>query len=295
VAKDGRIGRTAPKSRSLQPYTVILVRDVDRVRQFRIHARTFRLFVLFCLLVVGVGVAAINRYQVLYIENQELREEIRRLGEQLAVSRSKTPSPPPALEVERSYRLLAAQMDGTDPSGTAQAAGITAPEPGPASSAPPPAPAPNPTPAVETGPMETKTETAALTPPVEPPPLVAPVQPLVDASGLVFRAQGGNVLRFRFRLHNAHPENKPVTGYLFLVLGAKANLEMFLAYPEVELDKGRPVDFRKGMAFKINQYKEVEGVVNRPKETDRFDQAWVFAYSVEGELLMMKLLVSENG
>jgi hypothetical protein len=120
---------------------------------------------------------------------------------------------------------------------------------------------------------------------------------VVDVSHLRLRPDPRNhTVRYRYSLSNTHPENKAVSGYLFIVLANDQPDPPALApHPKVELIDGAPADYQRGAQFMIRRGKTVRGEIKGLETPGQFDQAWVYAYSKDGRLLIRKKLTSIDG
>ena len=118
----------------------------------------------------------------------------------------------------------------------------------------------------------------------------------IEASKLTVQSENGNTaLRFQFSLRNVHPDNKGVSGYLFIVMAnTKTDPPVLIPYPDVDLENGDPVNYKKGTLFSIRYGKTVRGKVKNLSNASDFSQAWVFAYSEDGELILKSLLTAQN-
>jgi hypothetical protein len=87
-----------------------------------------------------------------------------------------------------------------------------------------------------------------------------------------------------------------VAGYLFIILANPyTNPPLFAPYPPVPLVGGFPADYRKGVQFSIKRGKTVRGRLPGLMDPTHYNQAWVFIYSKQGNLLLKKHLISDNG
>ncbi|MFH1135958.1 MAG: hypothetical protein V1816_07715 [Pseudomonadota bacterium] len=118
----------------------------------------------------------------------------------------------------------------------------------------------------------------------------------IEALKLTVQAESDNAaLRFQFSLRNVHPDNKGIGGYLFIVIAnMKSNPPVLIPYPDVALANGDPVDYKKGTLFNIRYGKTVRGKVKNLTKAGDFTQAWIFAYSETGELILKSLLTAEH-
>lgn len=125
----------------------------------------------------------------------------------------------------------------------------------------------------------------------------APENPPVDAIQLTLRPERSNSsVSFQYNLRNITPDNEAVSGYVFFVLtnpgddkGAPA------VFPEVEFVNGQPSDYKKGTQFSIRHGKTVRGRLDGLNDAEKYNNAWVYAYSDEGELILKKNIPSDNG
>jgi hypothetical protein len=102
-------------------------------------------------------------------------------------------------------------------------------------------------------------------------------------------------VRFHLSLSNVHPDNKSISGHIFVLLANPGQDPPQVApYPEVELENGTPSDWRKGTQFQISYGKTVRGEVKGLENAREYTQAWVYVYSQDGTLLLRKLLKADH-
>jgi hypothetical protein len=248
------------------------MRKVGKIYRFNVSGRMLVIFFVFMLAFTALSVLVMNRYAQLYFENQALMEQLAEANRTLKELQF-------GAQVLAQYKELAKVMDETEAKETKESE---------AEAEPPPEEVKPTGPSIEVVEEPAEPEETGPKPPDNPP---------VDAVKLSLQPEnGGTSVRFQYSLTNIHPENKAVTGYLFIVLvNEKVDPQGLAAYPEVKLEKGNPTDYKKGTAFSIRHGKTVRGRVDNLSDASNYDKGWVFAYSEEGELLLKKLLPSENG
>jgi hypothetical protein len=276
---------------------IIVMRHTGRMYTMDVSGRILLIGLLFALVFVVVSVLVINRYAELFTENIRLRAQLKSMTQTLDGFQYKS-------QVLTQYNQLVSELNKVDqktevpllaePSTIEEiedpeAETLTGIE------------ASGDMTAEETT-METEQGEGSEEQVAEPTPSLiggpeAPENPTVDADKLsLLTEDNGKAIRFQYILSNIHPENKAVSGYLFIILANEKNDPPVLApFPEVEMTDGEPAAFKKGTAFSIRHGKTVRGRLKNLEDADKFDQAWVFAYDDEGNLLMKKRLNPENG
>lgn len=98
-----------------------------------------------------------------------------------------------------------------------------------------------------------------------------------------------NSYRFSFSLNNLSPGNRTVSGYVSLILsGGGTQAPYYIAFPQMEVEKGLPKDYRKGQSFSIQRLKIVSGTIERVPPGVIFNNATIIAYSNDGRILHKK-------
>ncbi len=298
------------------------MRNVGRMRTLSVSGRVLLLAGIFFVILIALAVFSISQYLKLYTENGELRQELTSANASLKRLRAQT-------QILAQYDKLADQLNQSEPQaddpllqpGSQTDEPASSPDqPTTPVSKPEPAQPAAPDQTVKTPPTEEPTqpvepvvtEEEAVQPREEPdtseeavqpdepepdPPVQQPVEnPPVDAVKLTLLPEGKQLVRFQYNLSNIHPENKAVSGYLFIVLAnTSTNPPTLASYPEVEIENGNPVDYKKGTQFSIRIGKTVRGRVRVKSSAKDYTEAWVFTYAEDGTLLMKKHLSSGNG
>ncbi|MEW5724799.1 MAG: hypothetical protein AB1896_16930 [Thermodesulfobacteriota bacterium] len=267
--------------------TVMFMRRVGRVYSLRVSARVLAWTGVFALVFAAASAWTAGQYTQLYMDNQELRGRVSTLAATLEKYEYK------AMLLEQ-YDELLAELEKVE-LGQAAIGSEEGDSPVEARTAAPLDVAlADETVETEAAFSDEIEEVKAEDQPEAPQP---PANPPVDAVRLNLWPEHNNTtMRFQYNLQNIQPGNELVSGYMFIVLtNNKSNPPKLVPYPPVEIKEGNPVDFKKGLQFSIRRGKTVRGKVEKLENADDYEQAWVFAYSDEGELLLKKLLPSHDG
>ena len=99
-------------------------------------------------------------------------------------------------------------------------------------------------------------------------------------------------VNFSFNLKKTSADRNLVSGYMIIVLAnLKVTPPMLSPFPaSVKLNGDKPIDYHQGQQFAIRHGKTVKGVVRKVDNPAGFDQAIVFVYSPQGELLLRESL-----
>ena len=307
-----------------EPINIIFMRRVGRLYSTDVSIRFLVLAGVFSVVYLVVSIIAISRWSELSLENRDLRERIAELSikvdnyqEQTKIltqyqqlmgemKKNSTDLKPPQETTAQPGDVAAPASDSQD--GPVEVAGtdeqtqtqtqIKEPDSSPPQTnhadekfeqnqaqaqaqaqEPDPQPKPDPKP-------EPKPE----------PDLTTIDPPVVDATNLNLSSYNqGKGVKFKYSLKNIHPDNQPVTGYLFMVLENKSKTpHTYYSYPDVEIKNGNPADPKEGTLFSIKHGKTVRGTIGNLPGDEDYDYGWVFAYAEDGELLMKKRLDSQN-
>jgi hypothetical protein len=273
------------KTKKHEPLNIIIMRKTGRMYTVDVSPKMLALGAVFFIIFVVLSVAVINRFTDLYLENQQLQLRVDRLAQTLEDYQYQS-------QVLTQYQKLVNELNKVDQK--KGAADTPAPEKTEEVDEDDSAAANGEKTDQEIQPGDSVTETSAN--PMET-ALATPANPTLDVDKLSLVPNEGNAsVRFQFTLKNIHPENKTVSGYLFIVLAnGSTDPPRLAAYPDVALKEGSPADYKKGTLFSIKHGKTVKGQIDKLEQAVEYDQAWILAYSEEGELLMKKHLSSENG
>lgn len=109
------------------------------------------------------------------------------------------------------------------------------------------------------------------------------------SAGKVFmsKRQDNNQYKVRFRLANLTSQDKPVNGYVFLIL-KKFDGSIDRTIPNVNLINEKPAEYRKGQYFSISRFKTVRFNFNRTTAPESYKECNILAYSLTGRLLLEK-------
>ena len=98
-----------------------------------------------------------------------------------------------------------------------------------------------------------------------------------------------------FNLVNMHKDKRPADGYVHIIAFDKnADPPQFLAYPEVALKNGIPVEFRRGQPFSIRRFKPIRGKFILDTKTESVSAIKVLIYNKSGTLVFQKEYDVEN-
>ena len=96
-----------------------------------------------------------------------------------------------------------------------------------------------------------------------------------------------NKYKVRFRLANLTSQDKPVNGYVFIIL-KKVDGNIDRTIPNVNLINEKPAEYRKGQYFSISRFKTVRFNFNRATAPESYKECIILAYSLTGRLLLDK-------
>ena len=291
MAGHERRGETVTQAQThkeVEPIHILFMRNHGKVRSMSISTRLLLFTCVFALIFVAASVFAINRSIVLTLENRTLNEKVKTMENALSDYQFQS-------QVLSRYNELVNELNQTgetansvengnskvgDGAGTTVSNGETEKnnEGSTATDS-------------STGNQKTDPEKQAASAGND---LVSPENPPVDAVKLSLRP-ANNTVRFQYSLVNTERGNKAVSGYLFIVLAnTSSGSAKFVPYPEVELENGVPADLKKGMQFSIRHGKTVRGSIANVENPADYDQAWIYAFSYQGDLLLKKLLAENN-
>jgi hypothetical protein len=109
------------------------------------------------------------------------------------------------------------------------------------------------------------------------------------SAGKVFisKRSDNNKYKVRFRLANLTSQDKPVNGYVFIIL-KKVDGNIDRTIPNVNLINEKPAEYRKGQYFSISRFKTVRFNFDRATEPESYKECIILAYSLTGRLLLDK-------
>ena len=263
------------KKKKKEPINVILMRKSGRMYSFDISGGILLAAFLFAVLFAVASVLAINYGVNLYYQNQDLQAEMSRLKTAAAEFEVKPMmlSQYKALEKEMSVADAMSLGEEEDPASTPD----ETVEAGPANSGGEAAEN------VSGGNDEQRPERLGPTPLEDSP---------IDAENLKLRVNDNNSeVKYQFRITNVTPGSKEITGLLFIMLiDASHDPPTIIVHPEVDVENFEPQDYKRGTLFSIKYGKTVQGKIDLPEGVGPIDEAWIIAYTEEGEPLIRKLL-----
>lgn len=91
-------------------------------------------------------------------------------------------------------------------------------------------------------------------------------------------------LKISFKLEKAVQGGGKITGYIFVIgKGGEGDQQIIRSFPSTaKIEEGRPVDYKRGIAFSIFQFKTIRGRIHSPED---LSEAEVLVYDQEGNLL----------
>ncbi len=91
------------------------------------------------------------------------------------------------------------------------------------------------------------------------------------------------------------PSNRPISGYVSLILsGGGTQDPYYIVFPQMEVEKGHPRDYREGEPFSIQRLKVVSGLIKRVPPEVIFNNATIIVYSNDGRVLYKKHMRSNE-
>jgi len=121
-----------------------------------------------------------------------------------------------------------------------------------------------------------------------------PQEQFVDIKDLAIKKKGEK-LTVRFKIVNMRKDKSPAEGYVHIIAFDKdSDPPQFLAYPEVALKNGIPVDFRHGNPFLIKRFKTIIGEYLLDTGTESVSSMKVLIYNKSGTLVLQKEYDVEN-
>ncbi len=263
-----------PPATQRSPWTLIFIGahgETVTVRHFKVWLG------LFFLLLVVVSAAAAVFYRLSRIPQMEiarLTAQLDRTSQQMAILRT---------ENERLMTRLVL-YESSVKRAAAEASVAAEPKPKPPPVPPPPkkiaaeSAKPHARQAVSDAPAEPTTESvAASSPPID-----------VQSLSVVQEKTTGRI-KIQFTIKKRTIGGGLVSGRTFVVLkGKDENPASWLSFPQVAFSGGKPESIRTGRYFSIFRFNVVRFDTKRPAHADRFIQAVVYVYDLNGHLWLKK-------
>lgn len=121
-----------------------------------------------------------------------------------------------------------------------------------------------------------------------------PQEQFVDIKDLAIKKEGEK-LTITFKLVNMHKDKRPVDGYVHIIAFDKSSdPPLFLAFSEVALKDGIPVEFKRGQPFFIKRFKTIRGRYLLDTGTGSVSSIKVLIYNKSGTLVFQKGYDIEN-
>lgn len=118
----------------------------------------------------------------------------------------------------------------------------------------------------------------------------SPLPQVVDINDLTVK-RDHSALHVDFKIVNAHPQEDPVGGYIFVLASLKdSEKSEAWVYPSVPLKNGKPVEYRRGHRFFIQRFKKVTGnyTLNRAIEDPLILE--ILVYDRDGGLILKRVV-----
>jgi hypothetical protein len=254
--------KNARKKKRKGYWSVMLVGEHGRVIPFK-HFKELTIGVLVLLLLTSSALALLGFW---YVRQQRLVEhlqaEIAHIREEAANVRDEKDLLLAELIINR--KSVASESPAPSPDKQkASPAGESGP-PAAAAPAPPAPPAP-------------KTENPASQP--------TTFKARISHFGADYNPAGA-LLTVKFRINNATPGRKPLSGRIVVVLNAQDDPAVQrVAIPGAAFSAGQPVH-QKGQAFQVNNYRTMEFKLHKPAMPITFNSAEIFVYTEDGKTIL---------
>jgi len=119
-------------------------------------------------------------------------------------------------------------------------------------------------------------------------------EPLLGIERLTTKSSDGR-LSVKFRLVKTASDKDQLNGYLFIIAGnTTTDPPRFWAYPKASLNHGVPVDYRRGQAFKVRNYRIIRGRFYLDSDTKTPQLLTILAYDAAGTLILNKAFAIEE-
>ena len=116
----------------------------------------------------------------------------------------------------------------------------------------------------------------------------------VDINGLVIKKKGLK-LNIRFNIVNMRKDKRSVHGYVHIIAFDKnSDSPLFLAFPQIALKDGIPVEFKRGQPFSIRRFKTIKGRYLFNTETGPVSAIKILVYDKSGTLVFQKEYDAES-
>ena len=122
----------------------------------------------------------------------------------------------------------------------------------------------------------------------ESPDEADPVEPVVEIRNLTTKRRGGK-LSVTFRLIKTMPDRNQVKGYIFMIAAnSESDPPQLWTHPRAALKNGEPINYKRGQFFKVRNYRIIRGKYFLDSETETPSVLKILVYDESGELILKK-------
>ena len=115
-----------------------------------------------------------------------------------------------------------------------------------------------------------------------------PVEPVVEIRNLTTKNMGGR-LSIKFRLVKITPGRNQIKGYVFMIAANnESDPPQLWTYPGTVLKNGEPINYKQGELFKVRNYRIIRGKYFLDSKTEKPSLLKILVYNKSGELLLKK-------
>jgi hypothetical protein len=253
----GGIPPVKEKGRQENRFTVMIMRGVGGVHSFKISPRLLYLTSVFFLVFVVVSILVINNYLSLRRINAHQSQIIRGLGEENVKGKKKLDRSKEHILLLENYVLNLEERSKLEES--------------------PPAPQEN---AEKAVPAEMEEKGAR--------PETEIRAEVVDIRDIVIQKEGTR-MTVNFKLVNLNPGENAVGGYVHIIArNMRSRPPLEWSYPDEELKKGVPTNYRRGKPFLIQRFKPMNAKFMAGTISEMPSAIRVLVYDQSGVLVLEK-------
>ncbi|MCE5270496.1 hypothetical protein LLH00_04360 [bacterium] len=101
------------------------------------------------------------------------------------------------------------------------------------------------------------------------------------------RSQDTHSLSLGFRLTNTTPDERPLNGYLMVIAQHKSgDVDMYGTFPELNLERSRPVVYSLGDSYSIRRFKQIDALVPLKDSLENYTALKILAFNDNGDVLL---------
>jgi hypothetical protein len=126
--------------------------------------------------------------------------------------------------------------------------------------------------------------------PLQPtlPEKVAKEPQVVDVTDVVIQKEGSG-MSINLKLVNIQAVEGPIGGYIHLIASDKKSVvPKEWSYPQGKIEKGMPVNYRKGQIFLIQKFKQIHARIHLGAPSESPSAIKVLVYDQSGEIILHK-------